>query len=483
MKPHADTVDSRVEVISVEASRIADIATIPEKNPNPIVRVSSDGCLQYANPASQPLLKQWGVAGPGAALPEPWRERARAALSHGAARVWEAKLGDRILRLNFVPVVAGQYISIYGADETELRRARDEAERRAAAQTAYNANLLAHLNDAVIATDLGGCVTAWNRAAERLFRWPESEVIGRPIAEILPTQFVTAPVEEVLDRLNNQGEWRGELIITARDGHQVHVEATAVVLRDQDGQPIGQVGVNRDITERKAAEAQNARLVAELNASREQLTALSRRLVAMHEAERSYVADQLYNQAGQVLAALQMQLARLGRGSTGNQLSLVHATLNEAIGELHALASQLRPYTLDRSTLASALRSYLAEYAGRRELLVRFDAGNAENARPPADIATSIFRSLQEGLVNVARHASASEIAVTMRLDGDTLRVTLADNGVGFDPHGAALAGGLGLASIRERMKTVGGHLAVESGPSGSTLTLSAPVYRGADAV
>lgn len=362
------------------------------------------------------------------------------------------------------------------SDLPVLADTRDEAERRAQAQLVYHANLLAHLDDAVIATDLEQRVTAWNPAAERLFGWTAAEVVGRLIPEFLPTEFVHAERADVYRRMAEQGQWRGEMIVTARDGRRVPIETTGVLIRDADGQPTGRVGVSRDISPRQAVEAQNATLLEELTVSREQLRALSQRLVATQEAERSYVADQLYNQAGQVLTAAQIQLARLGRGDAGAQLPLISATLNEAIRELHALASRLRPYALDRATLASALRSYLAEFGRQHGLAVAFDAGNAESARPSADVATSLFRSLQEGLTNVARHAFATEIAVAARVEGGELFLTLTDDGVGFDPQAAGLAGGLGLASIRERLKAVGGQLAVESGPSGSTLMFSAPM-------
>jgi PAS domain S-box-containing protein len=378
--------------------------------------------------------------------------------------------------LRLTPIPEQQGVNARGSDITDLRRAAEAAERRAQEHQAHYANLLAHLDDGVMAVDQELRFTAWNRASERMFGWSEAEVLGRSIPEVLPTQFLDSSPAEVMRQVAAEGHWRGEMIITAKDGRLIHVEGTAVQVRDADGRVIGQVGVNRDITRRKAIEAQNARLVAELSASREELAALSRRLVAMQEAERSYVADQLHNQAGQVLAALQLQLARLGRGDAGEQLPAIQATLDAAMAELHTLATELRPFALDRSSLAGALRSYATEFGRAHGLAVRFDAGNAEFARPPADVATSLFRAVQEGLANVARHAQAREVALQMRLDGELLRITLTDDGVGFDPLAVALRGGLGLASIRERLKTVGGHLTVESGPAGSTLTFAAPI-------
>jgi signal transduction histidine kinase len=229
----------------------------------------------------------------------------------------------------------------------------------------------------------------------------------------------------------------------------------------------------REAVERRSA-AEQAALVAELTAGREQLAALSQRLVATHEAERTYVADQLYNQAGQVLAALRMQLARLGRDHAAAQLPVIEATLDEAIRELHALATQLRPFTLDRGTLASALRSYSTEFAAARNLKVVFDMANADGVRPPAAVATALFRATQEGLANIARHAKAREVRLGVRSEGSALVVTISDDGVGYDLN--SVGDGLGLASMRERLRSVGGQVAVSSGPGGSTLTFVAPL-------
>ena len=110
----------------------------------------------------------------------------------------------------------------------------------------------------------------------------------------------------------------------------------------------------------------HARLLEEVRQSREQLRSLSRRLVTMQEAERSYVADQLYNQAGQVLAALQLQLSLLRsedeHAAAEGRLSTMQTMLDQAIHDLHDLASGLRPAGLDRSTLARVLRSHLVAF-------------------------------------------------------------------------------------------------------------------------
>lgn len=382
---------------------------------------------------------------------------------------------EQIHRVTTGPIMLnGQIVAALalGSDITEQQRLQQ--------QLAYQANLLSRISDAVIATDLENRITSWNHAAEAMFGWPEAEVLGRPIADVMPTEFVGTSEREVYRLLGEEGHWRGELRITRRDGSKVDVEAVGVPVRDAKGRVVGLVGVDRDITRRKEAEAKAARLLAELSASREQLRALSRRLVAMQERERSYVADQLYNQAGQVLTALQLQLSRFEKAgdSPAELLAQMHATLNEAIHELHDLAAQLRPAGLDRLTLANVLGGYLAEFSRVNGLPVEFRQRGTESLRVPDEIATALFRSVQEGLANVARHAQATQIAVALSRDASGLTLVLADDGAGFDAQAAASADGVGLASIRERMEAVGGEFDFTSDSRGTVLRLHAPLHR-----
>ena len=347
-------------------------------------------------------------------------------------------------------------------------------------QLAYQAKLLENVNDAILAYDTDLRITAWNRCAEEQYGWKAEEVMGAYTPEVVGSQMTEEERAAAMRTLAQTGRWQGEIRHTRRDGTSLIVEATSMALCDDTGRCYTYVTVNRDITRRKETEAQNTRLLEELSASREQLRALSRRLVVAHESERSYVADQLYNQAGQVLAALHMQLALLGKAGEGQlpatELPVMQATLSEAIRELHDLASQLRPVGLDRSTLARVLEAYVTAFGKGHGLAVRFEAGDAEALRAPTDVVTAIFRAVEEGLTNIARHADATEVALSMSQAAGILTVTLTDNGAGFDLPTASATGGLGLATIQERLKTVGGELTIESGGAGTCLRMQAPL-------
>ncbi len=121
-------------------------------------------------------------------------------------------------------------------------------------QIAFQAKLLSAANDAVIAGDMNFHITFWNKAAEKLYGWKAAEVIGRKIDDILSVEFQGKTRHELRNVLFEDGAWEGESIQKARDGRKMIIEGIITVLKDTEGNPIGTVAINRDITARKNAE-------------------------------------------------------------------------------------------------------------------------------------------------------------------------------------------------------------------------------------
>lgn len=137
---------------------------------------------------------------------------------------------------------------------------QDISERkRAGEQLAYQAKLLALVNDAIVASDSHYTLTAWNVAAEAMYGWKAEEVIGRPGLDITRTDFGTNK-DEMLRTIAEKGAWRGEVTQARKDGTRFPVEVSSLVLHDETGKVSGYVSVNRDITERKRAEQEIAHL-------------------------------------------------------------------------------------------------------------------------------------------------------------------------------------------------------------------------------
>lgn len=130
-----------------------------------------------------------------------------------------------------------------------------------AEQLQYQANLLDHVSDAIIATDLGFRITSWNAAAEHIYGWQADEVMGHSATEILASVYQGVAAAQVRQQFLEQGNWHGEIIQNRKDRTPVYIMSSVTLLKNTAGQPVGAVAVNRDITEQKQAEiAQQAQL-------------------------------------------------------------------------------------------------------------------------------------------------------------------------------------------------------------------------------
>jgi PAS domain S-box-containing protein len=133
---------------------------------------------------------------------------------------------------------------------------QDISERKKAEQEiAYQANILAQVNDAVIAADENFMIKSWNAAAERMYGWKAEDVMGQTAEKILQTEFSDNTREDAIQQIRQRGEFFSEVTQTRKDGSHVDVEAHTVTMRDEAGRVTGFISVNRDITERKRAES------------------------------------------------------------------------------------------------------------------------------------------------------------------------------------------------------------------------------------
>jgi signal transduction histidine kinase len=210
----------------------------------------------------------------------------------------------------------------------------------------------------------------------------------------------------------------------------------------------------------------NAALTERLRQRSADLERLSARMVRQHEEERRRLSRELHDETAQVLSALKIELGVLRHGIAEQDQKRVDDALalaDAGIRSIRAVTNELRPALLDDLGLIPALRSSVTDFAARSGVDARFDATNAEGALSlTADAELALFRAVQEGLANVARHADARRVDVTLTARDGEVTLAIADDGVGLaDDHHARDT--MGLTGMRERVAALGGTLSIDS--------------------
>jgi signal transduction histidine kinase len=210
---------------------------------------------------------------------------------------------------------------------------------------------------------------------------------------------------------------------------------------------------------------------------------LTARLATVQEDERRAIARELHDEVGQALTATKVELALAKRAVHEPETVTVH--LEEArvmtestIRTIRDLSHLLHPSLLDDLGLAAALKSHIDSFARRQGLPVELESEHLDQRLAP-DLEIALYRIVQEALTNVARHAHARSCRVSLRGEGESVLVTIEDDGVGFDPAKLEPLGqprGLGLIGIRERVAQHNGTLQLETGPGqGTRLIIKLP--------
>ncbi|HJV05469.1 MAG TPA: PAS domain S-box protein, partial [Actinomycetota bacterium] len=353
-------------------------------------------------------------------------------------------------------------------DVTERRRAEEglrasEARATAVVQTAL---------DCVVVMDHDGRIVEFNPAAERTFGHRREDIVGRPVADLIPERLRQAHFDG-LRRFRETGEdrilgRRIELQGLRADGTEFPVELS---ITHVDGADIF-VGYLRDITERKRAEEEirrNLDLLQRTDAHRRELLS---RLVDAQEEERRRLAGEIHDDSVQIMSAVGVRLETLRRKLAGGPhteaVEGLQRTVEEAIGRLRHLLFELRPPALDREGLIPALRMLVDRIEPQPGQ--RFGIHSDLAVEPAPEARLVLYRIAQEALTNARKHAGPGEVTLSLveRDRGALLRIR--DQGHGFDPRASTMTPGhIGLSSMRERAEMAGGWLRVDSAPGRGT--------------
>ncbi|MBI1762496.1 MAG: PAS domain S-box protein [Acidobacteria bacterium] len=325
-----------------------------------------------------------------------------------------------------------------------------------------------HAPDTMVVVGGSGRIERVNAQVERMFGYAPDELLGQPVETLLPERFRARHVMHRADYVTDPHlrPMGLELVLYGRrkDGSEFPVEIMLSPVEAESHHLV--IAVIRDITRRQGAEEA-------LRDYAERMTVLSRRLIAVQEAERRGMALELHDEIGQILTGLKLKLEMADRLSSEGAHANLHANLAEAqalVNELMArtrkLSLDLRPATLDHLGLLSALLRHIRQYTSQTQVRVDFRHNGLEGRRFAAELETAAFRIVQEALTNVARHSGAAAALVRIWADQHTLAAEIEDHGKGFDPETALAADrSTGLAGMRERAMLLGGQFTVEAQP------------------
>jgi signal transduction histidine kinase len=223
----------------------------------------------------------------------------------------------------------------------------------------------------------------------------------------------------------------------------------------------------------------------QLKQARDAQLQLSGLLINAQETERRRLASELHDDFSQRLALLSIglenasELLTISPGAAKQQLDELYKSASELGADLHTASHRLHPSGLERLGLATGLSALCKEFTARQGIAVAFSSENIPGVLPP-DVALCLFRIAQEGLQNLRKYSGASQGQVNLRKDGDRLLLCVSDQGRGFDTKDVRNGVGLGIRSMGERARLVGGQFEIHSEPEkGTRIDVSVPLQPG----
>ncbi len=335
----------------------------------------------------------------------------------------------------------------------------------------------------VMVVDNNGRIVLQNAQFEKKFGYMPEELIGKSVDILVPERFRSAHFglrkAFALDPQPRPMGARRDLYGRRKDGTEFPVEIGLNPINSSAGNLVMITVV--DISARKLAAER-------LSATTAERDDLRRRLIQAQEQERLRLAHELHDQTGQSLTAVMLEMKGIENSVNEpdrSRLRLLRLRLEQVGQTLHHVAWELRPASIDELGLASALADYILEWGEQHGIEADFHCADTNIDAFSEEICTTVYRVVQEALTNVVKHArQATRVSVVIERSDAKLRLTIEDNGCGFDTTASTVPrgsrnGGLGLAGMRERLSLIGGELEVESSVgAGTTIFARIPLER-----
>ncbi|HWQ83440.1 MAG TPA: PAS domain S-box protein, partial [Anaerolineales bacterium] len=373
---------------------------------------------------------------------------------------------------------SGEFMDLLGEIATQLGKfiERQQAHDQLREREEHLSQLVESVKDFAFYTlDLNGHITSWNKGAEKIKGYSRNEIIGKHFSIFYTPEDIAANKPAlVLESALQEGGFNSESWRVRKDGTRFWANVIVFPIYNSAGILQGYSKLTRDLTKRKLMEEE---LIASQLRHEKETSELRRRLMEGREAERLGMAQELHDGPIQELYGLIFGLDAI-QGKIRSQAALeqikdMKRELQKVVSTLRGMIGDLRPPTLAPFGLEKAIRSHMQSFRDAHgEIQIEMEL-DVDRRTLPEDVRLALYRVYQSSMVNIVRHADASQVKVKFKLDDDQVRLEIEDNGKGFMVPERwiklARAGHLGLVGARERVEAVGGRFIVESMPGEGT--------------
>jgi PAS domain S-box-containing protein len=354
---------------------------------------------------------------------------------------------------------------------------RKQAEERLKKEKDFSTSIINGTPTIIYGIAPDGATTFINPAGQTITGYTEEELIGKNWWTTFYPGDEYRQVEQLFLDLKKGGDVRDyEMTLTSRDGERRTISWNSLNSFDKDGKIVQIIGFGNDITERKKAEEElrlaheqlelrvHARTI-ELNRSNEQLRNLAAHLQSVREEERMKIAREIHDELGQTLSAQKMDLSWF-RDQYGDHKSIFDKAgamldaLNATIRSIRRICTELRPSILDDFGLVDAMQWQAEEFQKRTRIECVVDS-TPENVELDKELSTALFRTFQEALTNVLKHARATKVTARLTKDSNNITLEVIDNGKGIRDEQFYKPQSFGLIGMRERVYPWGGKVEV----------------------
>jgi len=328
--------------------------------------------------------------------------------------------------------------------------------------------------EAVVLMNEDQSIVRVNREFTRLFAYTPQEALGRRLSELIVPYEFQDEYKAYADKVAHGQRVDAEGVGQRKDGSRLHVSIVQVPVSLPGGQ-IAKYAIYRDITERKRAEER-------LEATTEQLRALSASLQAAKEEEATRIAREIHDELGATLSSMRWDLedvdeaiSRSGERSQVEELRKKIAAMmrltDTTVNTVRRIASELRPIALDALGLSETIEMQARQFQERTGISVQCDC-TLENVDLSQEQSTAAFRILQEALTNILRHAQATTVNIQMKKEDGEFILTIRDNGRGITDGEKSGQRTLGLLGMRERAHLIGGKIEITGSDGKGTVVI-----------